>query len=83
MDDAFELLNVVCNEDEDETDFTAVVDENLDIDMPPGNADVNLSEDSDELQVDGLELNNLLKGDDLLYEDELLQYLMKREKVTQ
>ena len=71
-DDAFELLNVVCDEDKDETDFAAVVDENPDIDMPPGNADVNLSEDSDELQVDGLELNNFLEDDDLLYEDELV-----------
>ena len=70
-DDAFELMNVVCDED-DETDFAAVVDEDPDIDMPPGNAYVNLSEDSDELQVDGLELNNLLEDDDLLYEDELV-----------
>ena len=40
--------------------------------MPLGNADVKISEYSDELQVDGLELNNFLVDDDLLYEDELV-----------
>ena len=79
-DDAFELPNVVCDEDEDETDFAAVVDENPDIDMSPGNADVNLSEDSDELQVDGLELNNFLEDDDLLYEDELYEITLSDEE---
>ena len=58
VDDALELLNVICDEDEDKTDFAAVVDEDPDIDTPPGNTDVNLSEDSDELHIHGWVVDN-------------------------